>query len=112
MVTLHYLGEMTIKEIGKFLGVSANTIKSRLHRGRKRLQEHGEEFLVSETLGSIQFPAHVTERIMRQVADLNPVAPPVGKPLVPWAAFGSAVVLVILMLGASNQYLCSISETI
>ena len=105
VVTLHYLGEMTIKEIGKFLGVSANTIKSRLHRGRKRLQEHGEEFLVSETLGSIQFPAHVTERIMRQVADLNPVAPPVGKPLVPWAAFGSAVVLVILMLGASNQYL-------
>ena len=32
VVTLHYLGEMTIKEIGKFLGVSANTIKSRLHR--------------------------------------------------------------------------------
>ena len=38
VVTLHYLGEMTAKEIGNFLGVSANTIKSRLQRARKRLQ--------------------------------------------------------------------------
>ena len=33
---------MTAKEIGKFLGVSVNTIKSRLRRARKRLQEEGE----------------------------------------------------------------------
>ena len=106
VVTLHYLGEMTIKEIGKFLGVSANTIKSRLRRGRERLQKQKDELLVRETLGSIQFPAHVTERIMRQVADTNPIAtPPVGKPLLPWAAFGTAAVLVLLMLGASNQIL-------
>ena len=39
VVTLHYLGEMTIKEIGRFLGVSVNTINSRLRRARKRLQE-------------------------------------------------------------------------
>ena len=106
VVTLHYLGEMTAKEIGKFLGVSVNTIKSRLRRGIKRLQDQGEEFLVRETLGGIPFPAHVTERIMRQVADINPtVSPPVGKPMVPWAAFGTTVVLVLLMLGASNQIL-------
>ena len=105
VVTLHYLGEMTAKEIGKFLGVSVNTIKSRLRRGRKRLQEQQEEVLVSETLGSISFPAQVTERIMRQVADINPTAPIVGKPLLPWAAFGTAAVLVILLLGVSNAYL-------
>ncbi|MXY29440.1 sigma-70 family RNA polymerase sigma factor [Candidatus Poribacteria bacterium] len=105
VVTLHYLGEMTAKEIGKFLGVSVNTIKSRLRRGIKRLRDQGEEFLVSETLGGIPFPAHVTERIMRQVADISPTAPPVGKPLVPWVAFGTTVVLVLLMLGASNQIL-------
>ena len=105
VVTLYYLGEMTAKEIGKFLGVSVNTIKSRLRRGRKRLQEQQEEVLVSETLGSIPFPAQVTERIMRQVADINPTAPIVGKPLLPWAAFGTAAVLVILLLGASNAYL-------
>ena len=105
VVTLHFLGEMTAKEIGKLLGVSVNTIKSRLRRGRKRLQEQQEELLVSETLGGIPFPAHVTERIMEQVANMNPTPAPVGKPLVPWMAFGTAVVFVILMLGASNQYL-------
>ena len=106
VVTLHYLGEMTTKEIGKFLGVSVNTIKSRLRRGIKRLKEQREDFLVRETLGSIQFPAHVTERIMRQVAEIKPtVSPPVGNPLLPWAALGTTVVLVLLMLGVSNQIL-------
>ena len=104
-VTLYYLGEMTAKEIGKYLGVSVNTVKSRLRRGRKRLQEQQEELLVSETLGSIQIPADFTARILEQVADMKPTPAPVGKPLVPWAAFGAAVVLVILMLGVSNQYL-------
>ena len=103
VVTLHYLGEMTTKEIGNFLGVSVNTIKSRLRRGRERLQE--AESLVSDVLGSVQLPADLTERIMRQVADINPIVPPAGKPLLPWAALGTAAVLVLLMLGASNQYL-------
>ncbi len=105
VVTLFYLGEMTAQEIGKFLGVSVNTVKSRLRRGRERLQERQEELLVSETLGSIAFPAQVTERIMQEVADMKPIPPPVGKPLLPWAALGTAAVLVILLLGASNQYL-------
>ncbi len=105
VVSLHYLGEMTAKEIGKFLGVSVNTIKSRLRRGRKRLQEQQVEPLVRETLGNIPFPAQVTERIMRQVADINPTAPPVGKPSLPWMALGTATVLVILLFGAIAQYL-------
>ena len=105
VVTLHYLGEMTAKEIGRSLGVSVNTIKSRLRRGRKRLQEQQIEPLVRETLGSIPFPAEVTERIMQEVANVKPTPPPVGKPLLPWAVLGTAAVLVILLLGASNQYL-------
>ncbi len=105
VVTLFYLGEMTAQEIGKFLGVSVNTIKSRLRRGRKRLQEQQEEVLISETLGSIPFPAQVTERIMQEVANMKPITPSAGKPLLPWAALGTAAVLVILLLGASNQYL-------
>ena len=36
VVTLHYLGETTIREISKFLGVSNNTIRSRLRRGWER----------------------------------------------------------------------------
>ena len=51
-----------------------NTIKSRLRRGRERLQE--AESLVREVLGSVPFPANLTERIMQQVAEINPVVPP------------------------------------
>ena len=103
VVTLYYLGEMTVKEIGNFLGVSVNTIKSRLRRGRERLQ--ASESLVSEVLGSVQLPADLTARIMRQIADINPTVPPAGKPLVPWVSFGAATILVMLLLGASHQYL-------
>ena len=46
VVTLYYLGEMKVKEISKFLGVSVSTINTRLHRARKRLQE-SETFLTS-----------------------------------------------------------------
>ena len=38
VMTLHYLGEMTAKEISKYLGVSVSAIKGRLHRGRERLK--------------------------------------------------------------------------
>ena len=102
---------MTAKEIGNFLGVSVNTIKSRLRRGRERLQE--AESLVREVLGRVQLPADLTERIMRQVADINPVVPPAGKPLLPWASSGGkATVLVLLMLGASYQYLARFQQAL
>ena len=104
VVTLYYLGEMTTKEIGKFLGVSVNTIKSRIRRAKKRLQNE-EELLISETLGSVQLPANLTENIMRQVVNIKQTPDPVGKPLLPWAAFGAAAILVMLLLGVSNQYL-------
>ena len=103
VVTLHYLGEMTAKEIGNFLGVSVNTIKSRLRRGQERLQQ--TEILVREVLGSVRLPVDLTERIMREVADINPTVPPTGKPLVPLVSFGTATILIVLLLGASHQYL-------
>ncbi|RKU15066.1 hypothetical protein C6501_07180 [Candidatus Poribacteria bacterium] len=104
VVTLYYLGEMTAKEIGKFLGVSVNTITSRLKRARERLKA-SEELLIKETLGGWQLPNNLFENIMRQVADLDPVPSPPGKPLLPWVAFSAATVLVILLLGMGNQYL-------
>ena len=103
VVTLYYLGEMTAKEIGKFLGVSVNTIKSRLRRARERLQE--EELAIQETLKGIQLSDNLIENVMRQVADLQPTPPPIKKPLLPWAAFGTAAVLVMLLIGVGSQYL-------
>ena len=109
VVTLYYLGEMTTKEIGKFLGVSVNTITSRLQRARERLQT-SDERLINETLGGWQLPNNLLENIMRQVADIKPVSPPTGKPLLPWMALGTATVLVILLLGVSHQYLARFQQ--
>ena len=104
VMTLYYLSEMTTKEIGKFLGVSVHTITSRLQRARKRLQRD-EERLVQEVLNGVQVSARLSENIMREVAKIEPTSPPVSKPLLPWAAFGTAAVLIVLLLGTSNQYL-------
>ena len=103
VVTLYYLGEMSTKEIGKFLGVSINTIKSRLRRARKRLQE--EEALVRETLSGVQLSDNLIENVMRHVANLKPTStPPTKKPLLPLAALSVAAILVILF-GIGSQYL-------
>ena len=109
VMTLYYLGEMPAKEIGKFLGVSLKTVHSRLHRARKRLQEK-DELLISEVLGGIQLPASLMENITRQVANIKPTPSPTGKPMLPWAAFGAATVLIMLLLGATNQYLARFQQ--
>ena len=102
VVTLYYLGEMTTKEIGKFLGVSVNTITSRLQRARKRLQGD-QELLVQEILGGVQIPTSLRENIMRQVAEIKPT--PTTKPILPWVALGATAALVLLLFGTSNRYL-------
>ena len=104
VMTLYYLGEMSTKEISKFLGVSVHTITSRLQRARKRLQQE-EELLVQETLGGVQLPDSLTENIARKVSDVKLTPSPTSKPFLPWMAFGAAAVLVLLLLGGSNQYL-------
>ena len=101
VITLHYLGEMTIKAVSEFLGVSPNTVKSRLRRARNRLKK--EEGIIRENLGSFQLTNQLTENIMRDVSRLTPAAPATSKPMVPWAAVGADAVLVLLMLGVSNQ---------
>ena len=105
VMVLHYLGEMTMKEIGKFLGVSVETIKTRLHRARKRLQEE-EELLVQEVLGGVQISSSIKQNIMRKIVDMKPTPSPKMEPFLPWVAFGTAVVVAtLLILSVSNQYL-------
>ena len=105
VVTLHYLGEMPIKEISKFLGVSVKAIKTRLHRARKRLQKE-EELLVQEVLGSVQIASSIKQNIMREVVDLNPTPSSKTEPSFPWVVVGIAlVVAILLILSVSNQHL-------
>ena len=103
VVTLHYLGEMTCKAISEFLGVSPNTVKSRLQRARNRLKE--QENMIRETLGSVQLPANFTENIMRQIAEIKPVAPTSSKPLVPWAVSAATAIFIFLIMGVGSEYL-------
>ena len=103
VVTLHYLGEMTYKAISEFLGVSPNTVKSRLQRARNRLKEH--ENMIQETLGSVHLPANFIENIMRQIANIKPVSPTNNKPLMPWAISATTAIFIFLIMGVGSQYL-------
>ena len=103
VVTLHYLGEMTTKEISNFLGVSVNTIKSRLQRARNRLKE--QETMIQETLGSVHLPTTFTENIMKQVANIKPAPPTHSKPLIPVAISAATAIFIFLIMGAGSQYL-------
>ena len=62
VITLYYLGEMTAKEISKFLGVSVNTITSRLRRARARLQQD-QELMVQEVLGGVQLSSSASSTL-------------------------------------------------
>ena len=108
VITLHYFGEMTCEKISEFLGVSANTIKSRLRRARNRLKK--EEPMIREAISNFQISPNLTENIMKEIARLKPGAPTGGKPLVPWAIAASSVVLIVLMLGVGSQYLARFQQ--
>ena len=103
VITLYYLGEMTYEEISEFLGVSVASIKNRLYRARRRLKK--EEPMIREALENFQITPNLTENIMREISRTKQVAPSGGKPIVPWAVGVSAVAIVLLMLGFSNQHL-------
>ncbi len=108
VMVLHYLGEMTCKEISKFLGVSPNTVKSRLQRARKRLRN--EESIIRETLGGIRLPANLTENIRQQIDKVKQMSPSGAKPFSPLAALGISAILVILLMGASNQIITNFQQ--
>ena len=97
VVTLYYLAEMTSEDISTFLGVSPNTIRSRLRRARKRLEK--QEHLLHEASGAFQLPPTLTENIITEIARIKPLTPSVSKPWVPWGLSFSATLLVILMMG-------------
>ncbi|MDE0484679.1 MAG: sigma-70 family RNA polymerase sigma factor [Candidatus Poribacteria bacterium] len=108
VMTLHYLGEMTCESISEFLGVSPNTIRSRLSRARNRLKK--EETMIKENLSSFQLPTQMTENIMKEISRLNPVTPSSSKPLVPLAVSAASAVLVLLLMGLGTQRLSNFQK--
>ena len=102
VITLHYLAGLSCEEISKFLGVSTNTIKSRLHRARNRLKK--EEAMIQEILSGFQFPTQLTENIMREISRLGPVTSSGGSPLAPLAITVAASVSAVILIGIGMQY--------
>ena len=103
VMTLHYLGEMTIKAISEFLGVSQNTVKSRLSRARNRLRK--EEDVIQQNLGSFRLPDNLADNIMQEVSRIAPVPPAVSKPVAPLAISAASAILLFLMIGVGTPYL-------
>ena len=102
VITLHYLTGLSCEEIGQFLGVSTNTVKSRLHRARNRLKK--EEGMIQEILGGFQFSTELTANVMKEISQLGPVAPSGGSPLVPLAISAAVCVSFVLLIGIGMQY--------
>ncbi len=103
VLTLYYFGEMTYAEISEFLGVSVNTVATRVHRARERLKQY--EPMIREALGSFQLSPNLSENIMREIPRIKPLPPTGGKtPVVPWAMATSMAILTVIGLGISNQY--------
>ena len=103
VITLHYFGDMSAAEIGAFLGVSVNTIKSRLRRAQQRLKK--EEPMVRAALEHFQITPNLTDNIMREVSRMKPVAPSGSKPLVPMTLSAATAVLIFLLIGIGSQHL-------
>lgn len=103
VMTLHYLGEMSCESISEFLGVSSNTIRSRLSRARNRLKK--EEAMIKENLSSFQLPTQMTENIMKEVSRHIPVTPSGNKPFIPLAISAASAILVVLLIGFGAQNL-------
>lgn len=59
VVTLHYFDGLSCADIAAFLGVTTNTIKSRLNRARNRLKEN--ESLLQSVFDNFQFFAVLNE---------------------------------------------------
>ena len=102
VMALHYLGEMTCESISEFLGVSQNTIKSRLSRARNRLMK--EEAMIKENLSSFQLPTQFTENIMERILNSNPLTPSATKPLIPLAISAVSAIFAVLLIGIGIQH--------
>ncbi len=100
VMTLHYFGEMSCSEIGTFMGVSTNTIKSRLRRAQQRLKK--EEVMIREAIDNFQISPNLTETIMQEISRNKPATPTSSKPFVPWAVAASTLAVILLMLGIGS----------
>ncbi len=108
VVNLYYIAEMNCEDIGKFIGVSPNTVRSRLYRARERLKK--EEAMLKENLSSFQLPTQFTEKIMENIMNSKPITPSVTKPLIPLAISAATAIIAVLLIGVGAQHILSFQK--
>ena len=108
VVNLYYIAEMNCEDIGKFIGVSPNTVRSRLYRARERLKK--EESMLTENLSSFQLPSQFTEKIMENIMNSKPITPSVTKPLIPLAISAATALIAVLLIGVGAQHILSFQK--
>ena len=108
VMTLHYLGEMTCESISKMLGVSLNTVKSRLNRARNRLKK--EEAIIQEHFSSLTPTTNLVENITKEISKIKPTTPSTNKPFLPWVVSTTSAILVLLLFGFGIQFLSTFSQ--
>ena len=101
VLTLHYLGGMTCREIARFMGTSRGAILDRLYRARLQLKKELIP-MMRQTLGAFQLPPEFTTQMMNRIDQFRPTATPVSKPLMPWVA-AVATLIVAIFIGLGQQ---------
>jgi len=72
-ITLFYMDGLTYLEISEFLGVSVSSIKSRLHRAKKRLK--GELLnMVQETFANNQPGDEFAQKVLQSISSFNEIS--------------------------------------
>lgn len=71
-ITLFYMDGLTYREISGFLGVSISSIKSRLHRAKKRLK--GELLnMVQETFANNRLGDEFAQKVLQSISTFNEI---------------------------------------
>jgi len=71
-IALFYMDGLTYQDISQFLGVSVSSIKSRLHRAKKRLK--GELLnMVQETFANNRLGDEFPQKVLQSISDFNEI---------------------------------------
>ena len=96
VLTLHYLGGLSCRDIGRFIGTSEGAIKDRLYRARLRLREEITN-MMQETLRGFQLPPTFTQKLLERISNFEPTPTiPRGQPLIPWGVAGAVMIALIV----------------
>jgi len=95
IMTMFYREGYSTKEIGELMGITQNQVLVRLHRARKQLKE---EFIMAHqtyAIGEVQLS--FIEQVMERIHRMKPNFAPSNKPLAPWLATTTLVVIAMFV---------------